>query len=226
MSGLLNAWSFSRWSSYETCPRQCKYKNVDKLPEPESPALENGTSVHNTLSQYVRGDLPENTPVPGWTYFEGLLRDLRSLEPQLVEEEWGYTADWKPTGWFAKNVWFRSKLDVALDYDDGDVDVIDFKTGKPYETATSQQAELYALSVFCRYLHAQRVKVRFWYVDVAQEGKETIYRFERGMAADLLKKWTKRAEKMLNDAIMAPLPGQHCKWCSFAKSKGGPCKYG
>jgi CRISPR/Cas system-associated exonuclease Cas4 (RecB family) len=223
--GLLTAWSFSRYSTYDTCPLQARYKFVDKLPEAPSYALENGASVHNTLSQYIRGDLPANEPVPGWTYFEKLLRELRELEP-IVEQEWGYTKEWTPTGWFGNDTWFRSKLDAMLDYEDGDVDVIDFKTGRPREKESAQQAELYFLSIVCRYYHVQRVKVRFWSLDVEQKGKESIYRFDRSMAPEMLKRWTTRAEKMLNDRIMAPLPGQHCKWCSFAKSKGGPCKYG
>lgn len=224
-AGLMKAWSYSRYNTYETCPLQAKYKFVEKRPEPPSPALENGDAVHKTLSQYMRGDLPVNEPVPGWTYFAKLLQDLRSLEP-LVEQEWGYTSEWKPTGWFGSDAWFRSKLDAAVVYDDGDADVIDFKTGKPYEKATAQQSELYFLSIVCRYPQVQRVTVRFWYLDVPQEGKESVYRFTREMAAEMLKRWTKRAEKMLSDRIMAPLPGQHCKWCPFAKSKGGPCKYG
>jgi CRISPR/Cas system-associated exonuclease Cas4 (RecB family) len=163
--------------------------------------------------------------VPGWTYFEKLLRDLRGMHP-LVEMEWGYTSEWKPTGWFGDATWFRSKLDAALVYEDNEADVIDFKTGKPYAQDTILQAELYALSIFCRYLQVQRVKVRFWYLDIDQQGKEVIYRFSRDMMEALLKRWTARAEKMLNDRIMAPLPGTHCKWCPFAKSKDGPCKYG
>lgn len=226
----LTAWSFSRWSKYDTCPQQAKYTYIDKLPEPESPALANGSQVHDVLAAYVRGDLPLNDPVPGWTYFESLLKQLRSLDP-IVEAEWGYTRAWGPTGWFGSDTWFRSKLDAAVLYlDDGEADVVDYKTGKPRPKDSQEQGELYFLSVLRRYPQVQRVTVRFWYLDVGVEmpadQRETVYRFDRSMAAGLMDKWTKRAERMLSDAIMPPKPGQHCKWCSFAKSSGGPCKYG
>lgn len=225
MGKPLTAWSYSRLSTYEKCPKQAEYKYIEKLPEPESPALENGKRVHETIAQYLRGDLPANDPIPGWTYFASLFRQLRDLEP-LVEQEWGFTRTWDATGWFGRDTWFRSVLDAGLIYEDGTADVIDFKTGKPYEQDTAKQAELYAISVARRYPQVRTITVRFWYVDLAQEGKEAVYRFNADMVPALLAKWTERAERMLTDKIFAPKPGQHCKWCAFAKSAGGPCKYG
>jgi hypothetical protein len=228
--GLLNAWSFSRWQTYDKCAAQARYKFVEKLPEEEGPALERGKEAHDTLAQYIRGDLPEDNPyhtstVPGWTYFGSLINDLRGLEP-LVEQQWGYATGWKPTGWFGKDTWFRSVLDVAAVYPDGTADVVDFKTGKPRPVDSALQAELYAVSLFRRYPQVRHVTVRFWYVDTAQEGREDVYRFERGMSPEIEARWAKKADKMLSDTIMAPRPGSHCNWCSFSKSKGGPCKYG
>lgn len=220
---LLTAWSFSRWKTYNTCAAQAKFRYVDKVAEPDSPAMDRGTEVHTQLAQYLRGDI--EGPIPGWTYFEALFRQLRALNP-LVEQEWGYNSKWGITGWFGSDTWFRSKLDAGAVYDDGTADIVDFKTGKPRPDETALQAELYALSVFVRYPNVTSVTVRFWYVDLEQAGKEVVYRFSKSMVPALLKKWTERGEKMLNDTIMAPTPGQHCKWCNFAKSAGGPCKYG
>lgn len=220
---LLTAWSFSRWKTYNTCPAQAKFRYVDKVPEPSSDAMDRGTEVHTQIAQYLRGDI--EGPIPGWTYFESLFRQLRALNP-LVEQEWGYNSKWGITGWFGSDTWFRSKLDTAVLYEDFTADVVDFKTGKPRPDETALQAELYALSVFARYAVATHVTVRFWYLDLEQAGKEVVYRFSKAMVPALLDKWTKRGEKMLNDTIMAPIPGQHCKWCPFAKSTGGPCKYG
>lgn len=226
----LTAWSYSRLSAYEKCALQAKYKYIDKLPEPESAALVKGGEAHDTLAQYLRGDLPtdgsfEPSIVPGWTHFGRLLNDLRDLKPE-VEQQWGYNRRWQPTGWFGKDTWFRSVLDASLVYGDNTGDVIDFKTGKPYPPDTAKQAELYAISMVQRFHAITHVTVRFWYVDLAQQGAEAVYRFEKGQAQELMPRWEKKAEKMLTDEIMAPRPGEHCKWCPFAKSKGGPCKYG
>jgi hypothetical protein len=220
----LTAWSYSRWSTYDKCPKQLEYKFIQKLPEPPSTALERGSAVHADVAAYILGDLPVNDPIPGWTYFEGLFRDLREMSP-LVEQQWGFTKQWAPTGWFGADTWFRSVLDAALIYADGTADVIDFKTGKP-SAGHAQQAELYAVSVVRRYPETQSVTVRFWYLDLEQRGKESVFRFSRDTVPALLKVWSTRAEKMLSDKNLPPRPGTHCQWCPFGKAKGGPCKYG
>lgn len=220
------AWSYSRYSCYKTCGAQYNFRYNEKLPEESNPAMERGEEVHKLLAAYVRKDIPaynprDTAPIPGWTYFGELLNELRDMDV-LVEQEWGFTDRWKPTGWFGDDTWFRSKLDVGLVYDDGTADVIDYKTGKE-RAEHGEQAELYALSVFCRYGQIKNLVVRFWYLD---SGGESVHRFSQDMAESLLKKWTKRAEKMLMDSLLVPSPGYHCKWCSYAASKGGPCRYG
>jgi RecB family exonuclease len=227
---LLTAWSYSRLSTYEKCALQAKLKYIDKLPEPPSDALERGSETHDVLAQYLRGDRPLREPgapseIPGWAHFGSLLNDLRALEP-LVEQQWGYDRLWRPVGWFGSETWFRSVLDAALVYGDDTGDVIDFKTGKPYPQDTAKQAELYAISMVRRYPALTHATVRFWYVDPAQRGAEAVYRFSRDQAEAAMPKWEKKAERMLTDEIMAPRPGEHCKWCPFAKSKSGACKYG
>lgn len=226
----LTAWSYSRLSTYEKCALQARYKYIDKLPEPESEALEGGKEAHDIIAQYLRGDRPLIEPgqpsdVPGWMYFAQLLNDLRSMQPQ-IEQQWGFDREWRPTGWFGRDTWFRSVLDAALIYGDNTADVIDHKTGKPYPPDTAKQAELYAISIVRRYPDVSHVTVRFWYLDPAQRGAEAVYRFSQAQAQGLIPRWERKAERMLNDGIMAPRPGEHCKWCPFAKSKGGPCKYG
>jgi hypothetical protein len=229
---FLTAWSYSRLSTYEKCALQAKLKYINKLPEPPSDALEKGSNAHDVLAQYLRGDLPlveqggMVTPddIPGWAHFGSLLNDLRALEP-LVEQQWGFNCSWDPVGWFGKDTWFRSVLDAALVYGDDTGDVIDFKTGKPYPQDTAKQAELYAISMVRRYPALTHATVRFWYVDPQQKGAEAVYRFSRDQAEAAMPKWEKKAERMLTDEIMAPRPGEHCRFCPFAKAKGGPCKY-
>ena len=226
---LLTAWSYSRLSTYEKCALQARFKYIDKVPEPPSEALERGSEAHDVLAQYLRGDRPEEDPtapsdIPGWQHFGQLFNDLRSMSP-LVEQQWGFNRRWEPTGWFGPDTWFRSVLDVSLVYADDTGDVIDFKTGKPYSQDTAKQAELYAISMVRRYPALTHTTVRFWYVDPQQKGAEAVYRFSRDQAEAAMPRWEKKAERMLTDEIMAPRPGEYCKRCPFAKSKGGPCKY-
>jgi hypothetical protein len=219
MGKRITAWSYSRWSDYEKCPQLAKFKHVDRMKEPENDAMKEGLKVHDDLASYLSsgGEVPERAR----KHFAELVAQLREFEP-LHDQEWGYTSDWKVTGWFANNTWFRSKLDVCIVYDDNTADVVDFKTGKDSPTH-AQQAELYTISVLIRYPQIVRVVVRFWYLDL---GTESVYRYSKSDLAELMAKWKKRTLPMLSDEIFAPKPGRHCGYCAFAKSKDGPCKFG
>jgi len=219
--GRITAWSYSRFADYSKCPQLAKFKHVDKIREPENDAMRRGSVVHDTAAAILRGDHPGPLDVRAWDAFAPLFEELRKLEP-VVEQQWGYTKQWLPTGWFGNDTWFRSVLDAAVLYADNTVDVVDHKTGKP-SPSHAEQAELYAISVFIRYPAVQSATVRYWYLDL---GSESVYRFERSALAGMITQWEKKVGPMLNDTVFAPKPGQHCNWCYQAKSKGGACKYG
>lgn len=218
LSKRITAWSYSRWNDWNTCPALAKYKHIEKLREPENEAMKRGSAVHEDLAAFLSGAAA--VPDSGQQFGE-LLQQLRMLEP-AHDQQWGFTSEWKPTGWFAKDTWFRSMLDACVVYDDDTADVVDFKTGKPSDTH-AQQAELYAVSVLLRYPQVKHVTVRFWYLDA---GSESVYRYARMDLAELQQKWEKRVLPMLSDEVFAPRPGRHCAYCAFAKSKGGECKFG
>jgi hypothetical protein len=222
MAKRITSWSYSRWSDYEKCPQLAKFKHVDRIKEPENDAMKGGSKAHDELAEYLGLTETAVATVPKvGQRFEPLLQELRKLEP-IHDQEWGFTRGWSVTGWFARDTWFRSKLDVCVVYDDNTADVVDFKTGKASDKH-AQQAELYAVSVFLRYKNVASIVVRFWYLDT---GAESIYQFERREMDEMIIAWEQRVRPMLHDEIFAPRPGEHCKWCFFAKSNNGPCKFG
>lgn len=221
MPNKIYAWSYSRWADHDKCPALAKFKHVDRIREPENDAMRNGQLAHDSLAKFI-GDRSGDVQLPKvGERFAALLLQLRELEP-LHDEEWGFTNQWRPTGWFSRDCWFRSKLDAAVVYDDNTADVVDFKTGKDSPTH-AQQAELYAISIFVRYSNVSHVIARFWYLDT---GDESVFRFARSDLESLIKKWEAKVRPMLNDTIFAPKPGKHCKYCFYAKSNNGPCKFG
>jgi len=147
MSKKITAWSYSRLSCWESCPRQFKYRNIDKRSEPKGPPLLRGIKIHNQLEKYLTGktDLVPHSCAP----MADMLEDLRELDP-IVEEKWSFTSAMKNTTWMAKNVYLRVVLDAALIYEDKTADVIDHKTGKfrPNDkTYTDQMASSYLRQV-------------------------------------------------------------------------------
>jgi putative RecB family exonuclease len=92
---VLGALSPSRASDFMTCPLLYRFRTIDRLPEPPSPAAVRGTVVHKVLEDLF--DLPaaERTPDTARRMLEPAWAALQEAEPELAamlpEEE---RADW------------------------------------------------------------------------------------------------------------------------------------
>lgn len=218
----IRQWSFSRWTLYERCPRQAKFKFLDRLPDasPRSEALVRGEAIHKLAEQFVKGEL--KTLPQELKLVAKAVRDLRKKKAQ-AELELAVDASWKQTGWFDANVWARAKID-ALSVVKDTADVVDHKTGrfKPGDAGYAQQLELYGAFVLSHHEDVTHVNARLLFID---HGKDVARSFHRDELGQLKKVWLKRVEPMLNDTVFPPRPGQACGWCPYSKSKGGPCEY-
>lgn len=225
MNAIPTTWSFSRWSTWSTCPLQYKLKFVDKLPDPPSPAMARGDAIHKSLARHIDGKLgePLHEAVVD-PFHKQLIAEMLTIESKMVEQQWGFGTNWKPTGWFGKTTWLRSICDVALLYRDDSAEVIDWKTGKVYGS-NADQMELFALTTMMRFgpNTTGGVKTRLIYLDARQEQEE---RFAYVDLDRLRAKWQRRADDMLNDRQFMPRPNDKCKFCNFSRSKGGPCRFG
>lgn len=218
MSNSIKAWSFSRYNCYQTCPFQFKCKFIDKLPEEKSPQMERGLRIHKAAENYLNseGPLPEEAHSFA-AEMQFLLEQQASPEMQM-----GFTKSWKPTSWFGKDTWVRVILDAALIYVDNTADVVDFKTGRKYGD-NEEQMELFAVATFQRFPLLTDVKTRLWYFD---SGDEDVADYHVNDVPKLRAKWDKKVEPLFSDTTFAPRPNDKCHWCSFGKSKGGPCRHG
>lgn len=224
----VTAWSYSRLAKYEQCPAAFKYQFIDKLvsyddPRMQSDAAARGDRVHKGAQAFLTGVGDPS----GWYEakrhqdFAPLMEQLKANAP-LVEQEWGFRANMTPTGWFAKDTWYRAKLDVAVLWEDRTASVVDWKTGKPYGT-NDEQMEQFAWAVLSRYPELLEVETQLAYVDTGQEQRAEFARKDRELL-DL--KWRRRAAMMFDDPLYSPRPGTHCKRCVFSKAEGGPCEFG
>lgn len=216
----ITAWSFSRWSQYEECPYKAKLKFVLKLPEPSGgPAIERGIAIHKLAEDYVRapkaGKLPQEL-----AYFANEFKEARRGQP-LVEQELCFDSTWEPTGWFAKNAWCRIKTDLMFWRKDKLV-MVDHKTGKRKESHM-EQLSLYAIGAFQKFDSIDAVSAEVWYLDQGKPNATGV--FLRDQVDDLKAEWERKTKAMLNDTLIAPKPGNYCRWCHFRKENGGPCKF-
>lgn len=233
MADLVKAWSYSRYADYKQCPARFKYKHIDRLPDPGSPAMQRGSDIHREGERYLKAGR-KAAPPKTYTHFKDEMKQLVGLNP-MVEQQWGFTRDWTPTGWFDRDTWLRIICDVTVLYDDGTADLIDFKTGRKYDT-NEEQIELFSMSGFMMWPEVNHVTARLWYLDVPDGPNDgdphsdstantTIREYTRDQFDKARKSWEKRIQPMFNDTRFAPRPNEKCKWCAYSKAKGGPCKF-
>jgi hypothetical protein len=216
---MITAWSYSRWRTYTTCPSQAKYKFIDKLKEDEGPALVKGKRIHTECELYLTG---RGEITPAMMQFEEEFSELYDSPNLAAEQEWAYTREWAPSDWFAPTTWCRVKLDAKFQAKSR-MTVIDFKTGK-IRPIDEIQLTLYALGAFMGDGKINEVETELWYLDHGEIISRTFKR--RTHAKGLQRDWEDKTKPMLSDTEFKPAPGNHCRWCSFAKSKGGPCEEG
>lgn len=217
MSNLVKAWSYSRLSTYKSCPRKFKYQCIDKLPG-DTWANTRGTRVHQLAESFVQGKI---TGMPDdLQAFSDELTHLKKLKP-LVEVDLTVTKDWKPThsmDW--DGAWCRSRADVLVP-EKSIMTYIDHKTGRIYEESHEVQGKLSATCVFAHYPKVKTVNVEMWYFD---QDDVRSWKYKRTDFEDLKKHWLKEIKPMMTDKKFNATPGDACKWCPYSTKKGGPCE--
>ena len=166
-------WSYSRMSTAETCPAQFAHKSIWRTPSAAAPSdTKVGIAAHEILEHRVTGSNNKEardrafvkTPLTTSelellaTMSENMEVFLRKFEKfchaqkvqkVFTEVEWGFTDGYKAAGFFAKDVYFRGKLDLGALTPNGDLFLIDHKSGiaKDLKTDTNKKQQLQAYAV-------------------------------------------------------------------------------
>lgn len=207
-------WSYSALKNYDACPRRYNEYNVSKrVKEPESEQLVYGNAVHKAFEHRVK----HGTKLPlGMGMHEPLMVKLTSVHGEVyAEQKLGLTAEFKPTSFFGKGVWYRGVIDYTNVRDDGTAIVIDYKTGKPGTDTT--QLQLNAAMIFAHEPSVDRVRAALAFVGHDQMEREEYLR------EDLTEIWAgilPRVTQLVTaqrDQHYPPKPGPFCKrWCAVA----------
>lgn len=221
VSERITQWSFSRWETYTQCPAKARFKYLLKLPDPSGPAAERGTQYHKLAEDFVLKKLPR-LPVELKDFHQEFTA-LRAARGVKCEMEWAFTAQWQPTGWFDRDCWARIKTDVLRPQGTKRAAIVDHKTGKIREDKHQKQLKLYAVGGFYQYPKLEAIDVELWYLDHQHilEGQ-----FTREQLPELQQEWEALVQPMLTERRFKPTPSaDSCKWCPYAKDKGGPCRF-
>lgn len=214
----IEAWSFSRYTTYQQCPRKAKLLYIDKHKTEESEAMKAGKDFHKLCEVYLKsksGQVPEPLKV-----FEKQFKELRKSKGQS-EQQWAFDRDWTLVEWFDRAAWVRLAID-ALVVTKGRMRMIDFKTGKERDKDL-EQLSLYALAGFQLDPSINTVSAELWY---SKTGRVIIKLFKRKDLKKLLAQWTEDTVAMLSDEDFAPNPSYLCGYCQFNKdSEYSVCEF-
>jgi len=236
----ITAWSFSRYSTYKSCPLKAKLAFIDKISEPPNDAMVRGTKIHELAEDYIKGKIRALPPElklfkDDFKFYKTQYK--KSISGMVVEDTWSFRKDWTETQWNDwAGCWVRIKLDCAHHEDDQTLIITDFKTGKYRQQSNEEyveQLELYALAALLLHPHIEVAKPRLQYLDEGvtyPPADEDSLVFTRADIPKLKKLWEKRTKAMLSDTTFAPKANNFCRWCWYGQSKkaaGGPglCKY-
>jgi CRISPR/Cas system-associated exonuclease Cas4 (RecB family) len=224
MSEKLMPLSFSRLSTFESCPQKFDYLYVSKTTkDSDNEFTIYGTRVHEALEKYGRartGTVADEAaaalddPPP-------LSDDLKKFAPlvdrilqqggaHLFEHQLAITRAKAPCDWFAGDVWIRGIADVLV-VDGARAWCIDWKTGKPKDNPT--QLQLFAALIFAHFPEVQEVRTSFIWLNHDDVTNAT---YTRRMEPHLwlaLEPRFDRVQEVVDLGVYKTKPSGLCKWC-------------
>lgn len=225
MAGVITAWSASRLSTWEQCPKKARYLYVEKRAEPKSAAMQKGTDIHKQAEAYMQDRRKGAVCPPALSAFATDLTTIRAEFDYAPEEQYALDKRLNRVEWFDPAVWLRAIVDLRYNTGPVSMGAVDYKTGKIREK-DAEQMELYALVLFAAHPEVRKIRTRLWYTEAQVESNAD---YERGKHyRKLVSKWRARSVRMLMDQTFEATPSVLCKWCAFSSRYGAQkiCKEG
>lgn len=133
--------SYSAGKIYDQCPYRFEQDRVlRRFPFVQSEAAAEGDRIHDALAQNTE----HGAPLPEKYKWLQPIADAVARRPgaKLVEQKWGLTKMFTPTGYFDDDVYYRYRNDYVNVGPDGTTAVlIDYKTGSDKYPDTEQLVE-------------------------------------------------------------------------------------
>ncbi len=202
-------WSYSAIKGFDTCPKQHYHLSVKKdYAWPKDASQDYGTEFHKAAEQYIKYSTPLDKR---FGFAKPLLVKLNKMKGEkLCEFKMGLTAELEPCEFFAKDVWFRTIIDLAI-LNGEEAKILDYKTGKSAQYADKGQLELMALATFKHFPQIKVVRGGLLFVVANAFVKET---YEIDRESDLWAKWLGEYKKLVaahKNNVWNPKPSGLCK---------------
>jgi hypothetical protein len=125
-------WSYTALTAFETCPASYaaeRFYCTSVFQETE--AIKWGNRKHAAGEQYLKQiKVTEPDLLDDIRFYCDAMRKAQAAGAELlVEQEIALNENMKPVSWFAKDAWFRGKLDATV-IREGKASIFDWKSGK------------------------------------------------------------------------------------------------
>ena len=214
--GKAVAHSYSSLKAFENCALAFEQLRILKMyPYVQGKETEFGDIVHKDIENYLKlGSELGPEALPYKDKIDTIRKGVAGLE-FVVEEQLVITSNLKPTTWWAKNAWFRVKIDWMLFNNAEHAIMFDWKTGK--KRPDPFQLEVFAILVFLIYPEVKKVSSA--YVWLKENPKDLITRETYTREADFTKllvnllRKTTRVERAIKANVYPARPSGLCGWC-------------
>lgn len=205
------AWSYSRLSTFETCPYKFKREALDKAyPFEETAAIAEGNRVHKALEERVRDGKPLTDQ--GLSHYEPLATKLESFKgTKYFERQFAFNTKLVQVDWFDKRVWLRGAVDYYVKHGNK-IKALDYKTGK--QKPGFDQLELFAAMLMTVHPDVDEVDCRYIWLKTMTSTSKTFIRDDLEAIWD---KYRARSEAIQvcnqNDVWQKKRNGLCRNWC-------------
>lgn len=201
------AWSYSRLTNFEQCPKKFWHLNVAKdIKEPTSEAMRYGSEVHKAIE--LRISKGQEFPLH-LTHLEPMIARFADLKAEvIVEQQLALNHNLKPTGWFDSDVWCRAIIDYAAISGDRAL-VVDWKTGKMSDDFTQQKVA--AAMFFIFFPKVQTIDMMYYWLKDKKHTTETLKREDAKHVWAAMMKRVRVYVDAHNTTTFEPRPSGLCK---------------
>jgi len=235
----LKTLSYSQMNTYELCPLKYKYQHVLKIPTPPAAQLSLGNSLHIVLQKFYQEFMHDRTlgldrmfalletswiPVgygsrsqANYTkeeakqLLENYYHSFHSPEIDILDLEKGFKIR------IGSTVFLTGKIDRVDQKADGEIEIIDYKTGKkPDEKKLKKDMQLaiYAMAAHDPGLYAKpiaKIHLSFYYL----QGREKITVQKTEGDIQKVSAYVSEVAKEIQEGVFTPRVGVWCDSCPF-----------
>lgn len=213
------ALSYSRISDFNTCPLLFREKYINKTVKFEqNEAMKRGEKIHSELERNVYRALYKQDPVGEQVVLDThpIIVAFVNKHPMVAtENKSAFNEKWKPRDYFAKDVFFRSVIDLEgrTETKGGVANIIDFKTSKYNEN--TEQLKLYNMVALLNYPEIESATSTLLFVDHRRYSPPvSTHRSQLNSQLHEVKEQSEAIQIALERDDWPAMQNWKCKWCA------------